>query len=103
MLDGGRTPLVTFKELEAMGYSRCSIPVMSIYAAARGLLDAATQLFKEGTNRYLQDKILPFTEFNELIGLPEIRKLESRFLPEETIQKKYGTAKEPKQRKTTRQ
>ncbi|HWT80703.1 MAG TPA: isocitrate lyase/PEP mutase family protein [Candidatus Methylomirabilis sp.] len=93
MLDGGRTPLVTFKELEAMGYSRCSIPVMSIYAAAKGLLDAATQLYTEGTNRHLQDKILPFKEFNELIGLPEIQELESRFLPEETMQKKYGAGK----------
>ena len=32
MLDGGRTPLVTFKELEEMGYSRCSVPVMPIYS-----------------------------------------------------------------------
>jgi len=91
MLDGGRTPLVTFKELEEMGYSRCSVPVMTVYAAAKGVLDAVTQLYKDGTNRYLQDKILPFAEFNTLIGLPQIRDLEARFLPAEVIDRKYGS------------
>jgi 2,3-dimethylmalate lyase len=94
MLDGGRTPLVSFKELEQMGYSRCSVPVMTIYAAARGLMDALKQLYSDGTNKHLGEKILPFGEFNELIGLPEIRELESRFLPAEAIDKKYGSPDE---------
>lgn len=91
MLDGGRTPLVTFRELEEMGYSRCSVPVMTVYAAAKGMLDALAQLRDDGTNRHLQDRLFPFTDFNKLIGLPEIREMEARFLPEDAIGRKYGS------------
>ena len=82
MLDGGRTPLMTFKELEDIGFSRCSVPVMTIYAAAMGLKNALEKLMADQTNQHLQHMIIPFTEFNELIGLSDINELEKRFLPE---------------------
>ncbi len=91
MLDGGRTPLVSFDDLEKMGYSRCSVPVMTIYAAARGVMDAVKQLYADRTNRNLEDKVLPFAEFNKLIGLPEIRDLEARFLSDDAVRTKYGS------------
>lgn len=91
MLDGGRTPLVTFEDLQAMGYSRCSVPVLSVYAAARGMFDALVQLRADGTNRNLQHRLMPFSEFNRLIGLPEIRDLEARFLSTRCVDTKYGS------------
>lgn len=94
MLDGGRTPLVTFKELEDMGFARVSVPVLTTYAAAKGLYDTLSQLKRDGTNKNLQDKIFPFADFNKLIGLPSIRDMEARFLPQETIANKYGSIEE---------
>lgn len=91
MLDGGRTPLITFKQLEDMGYSRCSVPVMTIYAAAKGVMDAVSSLKADGTNVNLGDKLITFSEFNKLIGLQEIRELEERFLTKDIIKNKYGT------------
>lgn len=91
MLDGGRTPLVTFKELEEMGYSRCSVPVMPTYAAAMGLKKALEKMMEDGHNQNLGDLIIPFSEFNKIIGLPEIHALEERFLTEEQIKNKYGS------------
>ena len=82
MLDGGKTPLLSFKELEDLGFSRVSVPVMTIYTVAKALYDNLNQLYKDGTNKNLQDKIFPFQEFNKLIELPEIRNLEKKFLPE---------------------
>ncbi len=79
MLDGGKTPLVTFKELEEMGYSRCSVPVMPTYAAAMGLKNALDKMMKDGHNQDLKDLIIPFSEFNKIIGLPEIQALEEQF------------------------
>lgn len=99
MLDGGRTPLLTFKELEELGYARCSVPVMTTYAAAKGVLDALTQLMEEGTNKNLNDKLIKFSEFNKLIGLPEIRELEAKFLPKETIKSKYGSVEKLEEEK----
>jgi methylisocitrate lyase len=91
MLDGGRTPLNTFKQLEELGYSRCSVPVMPVYAAAMGLQIALEQMMKDGHNQNLEGKIIPFAEFNKLIGLPAIRELEARFLTSVDIEKMYGS------------
>jgi len=91
MLDGGRTPLVTFKELEELGYSRCSVPVMPTYAAAMGLKKALEKMMEDGHNQNLNDLIIPFSEFNKIIGLPKIHELEERFLTESQIETKYGS------------
>ncbi len=80
MLDGGRTPLVTFKQLEEMDFSSCSVPVMIIYAAAKGVMDAVSRLMADGKNANLGDGLITFSEFNKLIGLHEIRDLEEKQL-----------------------
>lgn len=99
MLDGGRTPLVTFKQLEEMGYARCSVPVMTIYAAAKGVMDAVSRLMADGTNANLEDGLISFSEFNKLIGLQEIRNLEEKFLTQDTIKSKYGTVEKLREEK----
>ncbi len=99
MLDGGRTPLVTFEQLQEMGYARCSVPVMTIYAAAKGVMDAVSQLMADGTNTNLGDKLIAFSEFNKLIGLQEIRELEEKFLSEDIIINKYGTVEKLREEK----
>jgi len=91
MLDGGRTPIITFKELEDMGYARCSVPVMSTYAAAMGLQKVLEKMMADGHSQNLGDLIIPFTEFNKIIGLPKIRELEEKFLTDAEIEKKYGS------------
>lgn len=100
MLDGGRTPLVTFAELEKLGYARCSVPVMTTYAAAMGLKNALEQMMADGHNQSLGEKIIPFSEFNKLIGLPKIRELEERFLTEDVIEKKYGSKEQLEEEKS---
>ncbi len=99
MLDGGRTPLVTFKQLEELGYARCSVPVMTIYAAAKGVMDAVNRLMADGTNANLGDSLIAFSEFNKLIGLQEIRELEERFLTQDAIKNKYGTVEKLREEK----
>lgn len=99
MLDGGRTPIVTFKELEDLGYSRCSVPVMPTYAAARGVEAALEQMMKDGNNQNLNDKIIPFQEFNKLVGLPKIREIEEQFMSDGDINLKYGSKEQLEEEK----
>ena len=94
MLDGGRTPIKSFQELENMGYSRCSVPVMTTYAAAMGIQKALAKMMSDGTNQNLGDMIIPFSEFNKIIGLPKIREIEEQFLTEESISTRYGSVDE---------
>lgn len=99
MLDGGRTPLITFQELESLGFSRCSVPVMTVYAAAMGMKQALEKMREDGTNQHLGEMIIPFAEFNKLIGLPEIRDLEERFLTDAEIAGKYGSRRDLEEEK----
>lgn len=78
-------------ELEDLGYARCSVPVMPTYAAAMGLKKALEKMMADQHNQNLDDLIIPFSEFNKLIGLPQIRSLEEMFLTEEAIQQEYGS------------
>lgn len=42
------------------------------------------ELKDKGTTQEFIDKMIPFSQFNELIGLPKIRQLEDEYLPKLT-------------------
>jgi len=89
---GGKTPLVPIKELESWGVARISIPVGVTFAAVRGVKNYLEALAKspDGLAAGRDDLVVSFDEFKELVGLPEIRKLENKYLPPTTIKAKYG-------------
>lgn len=81
MVEGGRTPLLTVQELEKLGYKLVIFPTASVYTAAKALIDMMTNLKSSGTTGNFMEQMLPFNEFNELIGLPEVKELETKFAP----------------------
>ncbi|MCF6466048.1 isocitrate lyase/PEP mutase family protein [Clostridium sp. Cult2] len=79
MLEHGRTPLLSRDELGEIGYDLAIFCVSSTYVAAKAIMDLMLHLKETGrTNDYL-DNMITFEEFNKLIGLPEIRKLERKY------------------------
>lgn len=80
MVEGGRTPLLSAKELEEIGYALVIFPTASVYATAKTMMDLMKELKNRGTTRDFIEKMIPFQEFNELIGLPEIRELETKYV-----------------------
>lgn len=86
---GGKTPLIAIEELRAMGVARISIPVGLIFASAKGMMNylAAIAGDRLASDRY--DLVTTFDEFKDLVGLPDIRKLEERFLPAAVYADKY--------------
>jgi len=79
MLEHGRTPLLSAKELEEIGYDLVIFCVASTYVAAKAVTDLMRALKKEGTTKNYLDKMITFEDFNKLIGLPEIRKMEQKY------------------------
>lgn len=79
MIEKGRTPLKTAKELEDMGFGLVIWPLSSVYVTAKAVRDLMVALKEEGTAANLLDSMIPFGEFNELIGLPEINEIQNRF------------------------
>lgn len=81
MVEGGRTPLLPNGDLEALGYRLVIYPASSTYIMARAVMRLMEELKNEGTTRGLINEMVTFHQFNELVGLPEIRKLEEKYIP----------------------
>ena len=80
MVEGGRTPLLPVSELAALGYNLVIFPTASTYTMARAMTSLMESLRKTGTTAGMMEQMVTFTEFNELIGLPAIRELESTYV-----------------------
>jgi len=76
MVEGGRTPLLLNQELEKIGYNIVIYPTASTYSVCLAVSRLMQNLKQTGTTAGMMDEMIKFTEFNELIGLPQIREFE---------------------------
>ena len=77
------TPLLSARQLEDMGVKAVSYPRMLSAAAIQGMKNAIAvlqQSLEEGQVIDRPDLLVPFGELNELMGLPRIKEIESRFV-----------------------
>jgi methylisocitrate lyase len=79
MIEHGKTPLLTVKELEDLGYKLVTFPLATLYAAAKAVQDCVSELMRTGTTEGAIPNMLPFHEFNKLVGLPEYRDMEAKY------------------------
>lgn len=79
MVEGGRTPLLGPGELHDLGYDLVVTPLTGLLAASRAMRDAYAALAREGTMRGREEGLLGFSEFTDLIGLPEHSARERRY------------------------
>lgn len=77
MVETGRTPLLTAAELQELGYDMVVFPISTLYVAAKAVHDMLVDLRANGTTRNYLDKMMSFSQFNDFIGLPLVRELES--------------------------
>ncbi|WIV11967.1 isocitrate lyase/PEP mutase family protein [Proteiniborus sp. MB09-C3] len=82
MVEGGRTPLLTNKKLEEIGYSLVIYPTASTYVAAKAMFDLMEALKVNGTTAKSIDKMITFPDFNDLVGLGEFAELENKYVRE---------------------
>ena len=79
MVEGGRTQLLTNSELEEIGYNLVIYPTASTYVTTKAMLDLWQGLQRDGTTANMLDKMILFSQFNEIIGLPRIREIEPNY------------------------
>ena len=79
MVEGGKTPLLTVTELQEIGYSVAVFPLSTIYAAAKGIWRVMQTLYETGSTKGYLDNMITFENFNEIVGLEEIRRLETHY------------------------
>jgi carboxyvinyl-carboxyphosphonate phosphorylmutase len=78
-LEGGKTPPLSLERLLDLGFKLILFPLATLLAAARSMREVLGRMHREGNPIAAMDRLLTFEEFLDLIGLPEIRKLEQRF------------------------
>lgn len=78
-IEGGKTPLLTVKELEELGFNTVVYPNVTVYATAWALKGLWEGLKRNGSTKHWQDKIISFDDFNNLVGLNKVRELESYY------------------------
>jgi methylisocitrate lyase len=78
-LDGGRSPLVPAAELQEIGYATVAFPVTATYTIAKAVSEVMAVLAREGTTASQAHRMTGFDEFNELVGLTEMRAREAGY------------------------
>jgi 2-methylisocitrate lyase-like PEP mutase family enzyme len=79
MLEGGRTPVLPKPRLVEMGFQLILYPLAGLFAAARALQAMYEKVRRDGTTLGDEACLMPFEEFNRLIGVEEKYALAERF------------------------
>ena len=79
MIEGGKTPVLPKEELTGLGFHLILYPLAGLYAAARTIEQMYQTLRTDGTTTGTEDRLMTFTEFNELIGAEKKYALAERF------------------------
>jgi len=82
MVEHGKTPLLTGKELEALGYKLVIYPNSLLYTTTKAVRSMLDSMKDADTTQGFGDRMVNFPEFNNMIGLDTIRKMEESFISE---------------------
>jgi len=78
-IEGGRTPILSARQLEEMGFATVTWPVSACYTMAKALRETYGALLRDGHTNNVRDRMVDFEEFNNLIGLPQVREAEAAY------------------------
>jgi 2-methylisocitrate lyase-like PEP mutase family enzyme len=79
MLERGITPLMGPQELKELGFDLIVWPLAPLYSVAKSLTDVYTTLRRDGSTLAILDKLMPFDEFNGIVGLNEKYALDAKY------------------------
>lgn len=72
MVEGGKTPVMSAAELEALGFSLVIFPGGVVRAIAHAARDFYARLLAEGTSAGMRERMFDFDQLNAVIGTPEL-------------------------------
>jgi methylisocitrate lyase len=82
MIEGGKTPLLSSAELQALGYKMVVYPLSALFSAAKAVEQTYRALFEEKTTAARRDAMASLGEFEEVIGVPGWKELERKYVAE---------------------
>jgi methylisocitrate lyase len=79
MLERGVTPLMAPEELKDLGFDLIVWPLAPLYSIARSLSNVYMTLRRDGSTLTILDQLMPFDEFNEIVGLKDKYALDAKY------------------------
>ncbi len=79
MVEGGKTPILSAAELEAIGYSIAIFPGGTVRSIAFSLQEYFSTLKRDGGTAAARARMLDFDGLNRTIGTPELLKLGKKY------------------------
>ena len=79
MVEGGRTPVLTHEELQAIGYKLAIFPVTALLAATQAMKQVYTQLQRQGSSAAGSTVLMPFSELTQLMGFEDVWAFERQY------------------------
>ena len=76
IIDGGKTPNFSAAELHDMGFALMTNALMPTYVYAKAMQELYAHFKRTGSTKGLERRLLPFDEFNALVGLAALRRRE---------------------------
>jgi 2,3-dimethylmalate lyase len=77
--EGGRTPPLSLERITELGFALVIYPIGTLLAATAGIRSLLATLKRDGVPTAALDDVPSFGEFTDLVGLPEVQRLEQRF------------------------
>lgn len=79
MIEGGATPISSSMALNKMGFKIVLYPLSVLFANTYASLQILKELKKSGTTSKFNKKLVSFDQFNDIVELPNFRKLERKY------------------------
>ncbi len=79
MLERGVTPLMGPQELKSLGFELIVWPLAPLYGVAQSLTDIYGTLRLQGSTLAILDRLMPFNQFNDIVGLDEKYSLDAKY------------------------
>lgn len=81
MVEGGKTPMLSASELEALGFALVIFPGGIVRTLAKTAVDYYASLAAHGSTQPFRERMFNFDQLNHLIGTPEMLECGRRYEP----------------------
>ncbi|MFA5027712.1 MAG: isocitrate lyase/PEP mutase family protein [Candidatus Methylomirabilota bacterium] len=89
LIEGGRTPLISYAEAEALGFKYIVPALTCLSAAAKGMYEVMRRVRNEGVSNAYADRLFTMQEFAQVVHLERFRQMEETYLPAEVLEERY--------------
>lgn len=79
LIEGGKTPLFSVEEAEKMGFKYIVFALTPLFSATKGMIEALLHLKKTGSSKGLENDIISFDKFTDIVRLNHFRLMEKKY------------------------